>query len=120
MDNQHRLIKGYGELSAEEIARINRIKELGGELSKLLDEQQNTLQDRKLVVWKEIDQYRIEKKAQPDASNNTGYAIPAELGLVAKLESVERAETALYNARAPLQTGLMWLIRSVARPEGFC
>lgn len=28
MDNQHKLIKGYRDLSADEIARMNRVKEL--------------------------------------------------------------------------------------------
>ena len=32
MDNQHRQIKGYRELSAEEIALMNTIKEKGAEL----------------------------------------------------------------------------------------
>ncbi len=38
MDNQHRQIKGYRELSQEEIDLMNRIKEQGIELGKLVDE----------------------------------------------------------------------------------
>jgi len=32
MDNQHRHIKGYRELSPDEIARMNAVKNLGGDL----------------------------------------------------------------------------------------
>jgi hypothetical protein len=36
MDNQHRQIKGYRELSAEEIALMNEIKAKGAELGDLV------------------------------------------------------------------------------------
>ena len=36
MDNQHREIKGYRELSAEEIALMNEIKRKGEELGELV------------------------------------------------------------------------------------
>lgn len=36
MDNQHRQIKGYRELSAEEIALMNEIKTKGAELGELV------------------------------------------------------------------------------------
>lgn len=36
MENQHRQIKGYRELSAEEIALMNEIKEKGAELEQLV------------------------------------------------------------------------------------
>lgn len=38
MDNQHRQIKGYRELSAEEIAVMNLIKSKGAELGELVDQ----------------------------------------------------------------------------------
>ena len=37
MDNQHRKIKGYRELSEEEIAMMNEVKETGKELGVLID-----------------------------------------------------------------------------------
>jgi hypothetical protein len=37
MENQHRQIKGYRELSAEEIALMNEIKSKGAELGSLVD-----------------------------------------------------------------------------------
>jgi hypothetical protein len=36
MENQHRKIVGYRELSENEIARMNEIKEFGGQLSALI------------------------------------------------------------------------------------
>lgn len=36
MDNQHREIKGYRELSAEEIAAMNEVKQKGAELEQLI------------------------------------------------------------------------------------
>ena len=36
MDNQHKLIKGYRDLSQEEIATMNRIKSLGSDLGDLV------------------------------------------------------------------------------------
>ena len=36
MDNQHRHIKGYRELNAEEIALMNEIKSKGAELGELV------------------------------------------------------------------------------------
>jgi len=45
MDNQHKLIKGYRDLSQEEIDMMNRIKSLGSDLEDLiarLDDLPNT------------------------------------------------------------------------------
>lgn len=36
MENQHREIKGYGELNAEEIAAMNEVKAKGAELGELV------------------------------------------------------------------------------------
>jgi nitrate reductase assembly molybdenum cofactor insertion protein NarJ len=41
MDNQHRKIKGYRELSKEELAVMNQIKQKGVELGELVDELRN-------------------------------------------------------------------------------
>lgn len=42
MDNQHRQIKGYRELSAEEIALMNEIKTKGAELGELVAKLRST------------------------------------------------------------------------------
>lgn len=40
MDNQHRKITGYRELSAEEIALMNEVKEMGTQLGQLIEKLQ--------------------------------------------------------------------------------
>lgn len=42
MDNQHRLIKGYRELSEQEISLMNRIKDAGLRLEALVYQLRNT------------------------------------------------------------------------------
>lgn len=37
MDNQHKLIKGYRDLSEQEIALMNEIKEKGAEIEELIN-----------------------------------------------------------------------------------
>ncbi len=73
MDNQHRHIKGYRELSAEEIAGMNRFKQIGLDLEEAI------------------------------ASAREAGADPRDLAV----------------AKTQLQTGLMWAVRSIAKPEGF-
>lgn len=41
MDNQHRQITGYRELTVDEIALMNRIKAHGEHLQRLVDEMRN-------------------------------------------------------------------------------
>lgn len=74
MDNQHRKISGYRELSQQEIDAMNAIKEVGGNVGFLLD---------KLKELPGVDQ------------------------------------RALAIAKTELQTGFMWAVRSVAKPESF-
>lgn len=54
MDNQHKQIKGYRDLSQEEINLMNKIKLLGIELGSLVDELQSTdsLDKRWLAIGK--------------------------------------------------------------------
>lgn len=42
MENQHRQIKGYRELSADEIAVMNKIKEIGINLGKIVEDFRST------------------------------------------------------------------------------
>lgn len=73
MENQHRLIKGSRDLSAEEIAAMNKLKALGLELQAAIGE-------------------------------------AAISGADARMLAI---------ATTHLQTGLMWAVRAVAKPEGF-
>ena len=54
MDNQHKKIKGYRELSQTEIDLMNKIKAKGAELGELIDELQNTdgLDQRAITIGK--------------------------------------------------------------------
>jgi len=74
MDNQHKLIKGYRDLTAEEIQQMNEIKEFGVKLQELTD-----------------------KLKQSESTDKRWVAI----------------------GTTDLQTGLMALVRSVAKPETF-
>jgi hypothetical protein len=47
MDNQHKKIKGYRDLSQTEIDLMNKIKEKGEELKSLLDEAETSLYEMK-------------------------------------------------------------------------
>ena len=94
MDNQHRKIKGYRELNAEEIALMNKIKEMGVQLDQLCDEVFASVQDEQAKAveiggdtWVEFD------NANPMIW--------------------------LYDGRSTLQKGLMFLTRAVARPGFF-
>lgn len=89
MDNQHRKIKGYRELSAEEIELMNIIKERGVELRNLIEEVNNHL-DRGLD-----DEEVCDRISRVDAY------------------------FWLNSAEADLKVGIMKLVRAVAQPEGF-
>lgn len=74
MENQHRKITGYRELTQEEIELMNAIKEQGRQLGELIG--------------------RVRITANTD-------------------------QRAASIAQTDLQTGIMWLVRAVARPESF-
>ena len=88
MENQHRLIKGYRELSAEEIELMNEAKELAERTRELVER-----------VAKLPPTPLAEGDAPPTVTTDPGRAVAI--------------------ARTELQTGFMWLIRSVARPSTF-
>lgn len=88
MDNQHQLIKGYRDLTAEEIALINEVKALA-ESTRELVERAARLPATPLA----------EGDGPPTVTTDPGRAVSI--------------------ARTELQTGFMWLIRSIARPTTF-
>lgn len=59
MDNQHKLIKGYRDLSQEEIDMMNRIKALGEDLANLVAALQNLSETDKR--WVAIGQTDLQK-----------------------------------------------------------
>lgn len=88
MDNQHKHIKGYRDLSQDEIDLMNEIKAKGEELRELVN------------------------KVRANAETVEG----------ADKFDKDEADHPLYWSRladCSLRTGIMYLVRSVARPQSF-
>ena len=94
MKDQHEKIKGYRDLSQQEIDLMNRIKEHGEKTKKLLSEM-----------------FELRQKQQHDACENIGN----ELSFQQSVESIR----CLGVAKEHLQTGQMWFVRAVALPDSF-
>lgn len=73
MKDQHKMIKGYRDLSQEEIDLMNEIKQKGSELGELID----------------------------------------------KIQAMQSDQRWLAIAKTTLQQGIMFLTRSIAKPESF-
>lgn len=99
MENQHRKIAGYRELSQAEIDLMNRIKAKGAELLELQAELVEALR------------MQGQDKAADAAENTDCYA---------ELERFSNAEPFRWAAlgKTDIQTGLMALVRAVAQPAG--
>lgn len=111
MDNQHRQIAGYRELTQEEIDLMNRIKAKGAELLALADELRGRL-DTDL----EAKQYAAAK-----AQLGTGFDIWS--GASDEAQEYRRfyqAEPRRWAeiGRTDIQTGIMAMVRAVAQPAG--
>lgn len=95
MENQHKKISGYRELSQEEIDLMNRIKAFGPELEKLcmdiFEYHENQLDKAENAL--EADEYKRIMNASP---------------------GMWRTEGMVH-----IQQGLMFLTRSVAQPTFF-
>ncbi len=89
MENQHRKITGYRELSEDEIELMNLVKE-HAELTKQ-------------VLHKVISKYEYECPL--------GQNTPED-----QYSEMKRCHTL---AKTNLQQGYMWLVRAIARPESF-
>lgn len=98
MENQHRKITGYRELSQEEIDLMNRIKNKGSELLDLQAELQSMLHKQKTTKALDADTDRgvDEFKRFCDAE-------PMRWASIGKTD---------------IQTGIMALVRAVAQPAG--
>lgn len=116
VDNQHRHIKGYRELSQAEIDLMNRIKTKGAELLALQAELSDVLSDDyeylKQSAWRSIEGQEV-----------TGCPATIETG-----DTPECIEYRRFQAAEPLrwsaigktdaQTAIMALVRAVAQPAG--
>ncbi len=95
MENQHRKISGYRELSQEEIDLMNEIKALGPKMEDLLEKVRLHLLNQ--------EHQATAMKFQPTL-DRIHDATPARFVALAKTE---------------FQTGLMYLTRAVAQPTFF-
>lgn len=100
MENQHRKISGYRELSQVEIDLMNRIKAFGPELEKLCDD---------------LHDYLAAQSGAASAVVGGPDGDPAECDRITKAEPWGRLQT----GKRDLQTGLMALTRAVAQPGFF-
>ncbi|GAA3721276.1 hypothetical protein GCM10022421_32340 [Oceanisphaera sediminis] len=99
MENQHRKISGYRELSQEEIDLMNRIKSQGRELMVLCDELKGALEKQ-------------QREKMHNATSNTDDN--AEFERFVDAEPIRWADI----GKTDIQTGIMALVRAVAQPVG--
>lgn len=100
MENQHRKIAGYRELSQEEIDLMNAIKAAGGELLTLQAKLAGHLQAQ-----------RIGKTVASEHGDQAG------IGELARFTAAEPERWAAIG-KTDIQTGIMALARAVAQPAG--
>ena len=93
MENQHRKIKGYRELSQEEIDLMNHIKAKGAELLELQAELVAHIKTRRQACVAVLDQDELDRM---DAAEPMRWA------------SIGKTD---------IQTGIMALVRAVAQPS---
>ncbi|WP_413724674.1 hypothetical protein [Sodalis sp. RH16] len=109
MENQHRKISGYRDLSPEEIDLMNRIKAKGVELLALQAELAGRLRT----------DHEIKLAAACDAQHGTGFDVYQ--GASDEAQEFRRfiaAEPQRWAAigKNDIQTGIMALVRAVAQP----
>jgi hypothetical protein len=98
MENQHRIIKGYRELSAEEIALMNEVKEEGQRLADLLKKVEDHINKQYMAEYDIL---------QGDTTE--------------ELDRLNAAEPYrwLQHAVDEYKTATMKLVRAVAQPTTF-
>ncbi|HDU8195763.1 Acb2/Tad1 domain-containing protein [Acinetobacter baumannii] len=116
MENQHRKIKGYRELSQEEIDLMNRIKQVGADLLALQAElvgRLDTDAEVKLVeARRSIEGHEYEGHPYNVYNGNTD-----ECQEYRRFEEAEPLRWAAIG-KTDIQTGIMALVRAVAQPAG--
>jgi len=115
MENQHRKIAGYRELSPEEIDLMNRIKAKGAELLALQAELAGYLS-----TATETKRYDARKSMEGKAFNGRPY--DENTGGSDECQEFRRfiaAEPLRWAAiaKTDIQTGIMALVRAIAQPS---
>ncbi|MCA7943252.1 Acb2/Tad1 domain-containing protein [Burkholderia vietnamiensis] len=114
MDNQHKHIKGYRDLSPAEIDLMNRIKAKGAELIALQLELRNLLDTQ----WETKRADATQSLARPEGAGVSIYQ-----GATDECREFQRFMAAephrwVEIAKTDIQTGIMALVRAVAQPAG--
>lgn len=109
MDNQHKHIKGYRDLSPEEIDLMNRIKAKGAELLTLQAEVAGRLATAKETKTADAKCSTTHEPWQQGASD--------ECQELRRFEAAEPQRWAAI-AKTDIQTGVMALVRAIAQPAG--
>lgn len=112
MENQHRKIKGYRELSQAEIDLMNEVKALGPQIEAVLAKVSAHLTSQNLDATNAV----LFCSGAAGTSSQQDYD-----EAVADQDRIAAAEPRrwLSIARTDLQTGLMALTRAVAQPTFF-
>ena len=99
MDNQHKKISGYRDLSQAEVDLMNEIKALGPQLE--------------FAVLKVVSYLKFQ---HDEAAKHK-----AETGVETELDRIHAAQPMRWTsiANTDFQTGLMALVRAIAQPGGF-
>ena len=97
MDNQHKKIKGYRDLSQAEIDLMNEIKDHAQKTHELIV---------KVQIMRADDNAALNNKPEDDIN-----------GL--SQSDIHESGRCLSIAKTNLQQGFMWFVRSVALPKSF-
>lgn len=119
MENQHKKITGYRDLTQEEIDLMNRIKAKGAELLALQNELAKSIRDRQAFLIEVVTSWQavldgpamLSTDQAEEAKTNRDEA-QSELDLIAEAESFRWAAI----GKTDIQTGIMALVRAVAKP----
>lgn len=105
MDNQHRKISGYRELSQEEVDLMNRIKAKGAEL---------------LALQAEVTKLLTMQSRNAPLAVHTAESAEEAAEMEVEVDRITAAEPQRWAAigKTDIQTGIMALVRAVAQPAG--
>ena len=106
MENQHRKITGYRELSQNEIDLMNKIKEKGEELGQLI-----TL----IQAMNSVTSMKLQSESGRPATGQQFDRHLYDSVIASNIDSVRWIEI----GKDHLQQGIMALVRAIARPTSF-
>lgn len=119
MENQHKKITGYRDLTQQEICLMNRIKAKGAELLELQEELAKSIRDRHADLLNEVTAHQavLDGEAMLSGEQAAEHKDAVDDAL-AELNLLAIAEPGRWAAigKTDIQTGIMALVRAVAKP----